>query len=62
VLKTFISYFNKPTAQTVAKEKVLEFEREYLMHVTSAEYHFKLAEYYKESAVRMNSFKSVSKV
>lgn len=50
------SLFKKPSAKSIAQVDLEEAERQVLIHSASANYHAKMAEYYKETVKRLSEY------
>lgn len=52
----FNTIFKKPSAKSIAQVDLEEAERQVLIHSASANYHGKMAEYYKETVKRLSEY------
>lgn len=48
--------FKKPSARSIAQIDLEEAERQVLIHSASANYHAKMADYYKETVQRLAEY------
>lgn len=52
----FSKVFKKPSAKSLAQIDLEEAERQMLKHDSSAAYHSKMADYYRETVVRLSNY------
>lgn len=56
ITKTTKGIFQKPSALAIAVQELEEAKRQELVYVSAAEYHAKLAEFYKAKIDRLNTY------
>jgi hypothetical protein len=51
-----LNTFKKPNAKQLAQQELEEAQRQFLKHETAAAYNAKVAEYYSETVLRLNTY------